>query len=75
MIELHVDSGEMAGIKLKCVVLSIEEKLEVVQMLKTSSQTVIAEKFRVGKSTVVAIKKNEAKLLTFKSATIDMGMS
>ena len=47
--------------------------MEIVQMLKTSSLKVIAEKFGVGKSTVTAIKKNEAKLLAFKSATIDMG--
>ena len=69
MIELHMDSGEMAG------VLSIEKKLEVVQMLKTSWQKVIAEKCGVRKSTVVATKKNEARLLAFKSSTINMGMS
>ena len=65
----------MAGIKRKCVVLSITQKLEIVEMLKTSSQTVITEKFGVGKSTVTTIKKNEAKLVAFKRATINMGMS
>ena len=34
-------------------------------MQKVSSQKVIAEKFEVGKGTVEAIKKNEAKLLAF----------
>ena len=57
IIKLHVDSGEMAGVKRKHVVLSIEEKLEVVQMLKTSSQKVIAEKFGVRKNTVAAIRR------------------
>ena len=47
----------MAGVKRKRVLLSIEEKLEVVQMLMTSPQKVIAEKFGVGKSTVAAIKR------------------
>ena len=74
IIELHVDSGEMAGVKCKRVVLSIE-KLEVVQMLKMSSQKVIALKFGVRKSTVAAIEKNEAKLLAFKSAIINNGMN
>ena len=42
-------SSEMTGVKYKQVLLLIEEKLEVVQMLKASSQKVIAEKFGVGK--------------------------
>ena len=75
IIELHVDSSKMAGVKRKHVILLIEEKLEVIQMLKTSSQKVIAEKFGVRKSTVVAIKKNEAKLVALKNAAIDMGMN
>ena len=66
-------SSKMAGVK--CVVLSIKEKLEVVHMLKTSSHKVIAEKFGVGISTVSAIKNNEAKLLAFKSELADIGMS
>ena len=74
-IELHVENGKMAGVKRKRLVLSIDQKLEIVEMLKTSLQKVVAEKFGVGKSTITAIKKYEAKLLAFKSATIDMGMS
>ena len=65
----------MAGVKHKRVALSITQKLEIVETLKTSSQTVITEKFGVGKSIVTAINKNKAKLVAFKCATIDMGMS
>ena len=55
----------MAGVKRKRVVLSIDQMLEIVEMLKTSLQMVVTEKFGVGKSTVMAVKKKEAKLPAF----------
>ena len=74
-IELHVESGKITGVKCKRAVLSTDQKLGIIEMLKTSSQNVVVEKFGVRKSTVTAIKKNEAKLLAFKSATINKGMN
>ena len=62
----------------KCerVVLSIEDKTEVMDMLnRGSSSTAIATKYSIVKSTISDIKKNKAKILTFKHEMADMGMS
>ena len=64
-----------AGVKRKCVVLLIEDKLKVIDMLKTSSQKVVAERFGVGKNTISDIKKNQLKILAFSSEMVNMGMT
>ena len=58
------------------VVLSIEDKTEVIDMLDHgSSLTAITAKYTIVKSTVSDIKKNKAKILPFKREMADMGMS
>ena len=65
-----------AGKKWKRVVLSIPDKLKVIEMLdKSTSYTVITEKFGTGRSTVGDIKKNREKILKFSKEMKDMGMS
>ena len=62
--------------KRKRLVLSIEEKVEVVAMLdKDISYTVIMERFGIGKSTVGDIWKNKEKILAFRREMVEMGMS
>ena len=62
--------------KRKRVVLSIEDKTEVIDMLDHgSSSTAIVAKYGIAKSTVSDIKKNKAKILAFKREMADMGMS
>ena len=51
-------------------VLSIEDKVAIIKQQESSSATVIAECYGVGKSTVSDIKKNRD-----KQETCDMGMS
>lgn len=61
--------------KRKRVVLTIEEKVKVLDMLDESvSYGVIAEKFGIGKSTVSDLKKNKEKIRSFQREMIDMGM-
>ena len=49
--------------KRKKVVLTIEEKLEILDSIKTgTSYTVISERYGVGRSTVADIKRNASKL-------------
>ena len=65
-----------ASVKQKRVVLSIADKVKIIEMLdKSASYTVIAEKFGIGKSTVGDIKKNREKILKFKTEMNDMGMT
>ena len=60
--------------KRKRVVLTIEQKLEVLKLVDSStSVTVICEKFGIGRSTVSNIKTNRAKLLSFKRELKEMG--
>ena len=64
-----------AHAKRKRIVLSISDKLEIVDLLdKSVSYTVICEKYGVGRSTVGDIKKNREKIISFKKEMIDMGM-
>ena len=52
--------------KRKRVVLTIQQKLEVIKLLDSSiSYTIICEKFGIGRSTVSDIKSNREKLLKF----------
>ena len=59
----------------KEVVLSIEQKQEIIELLKKgTSYTIISEKYGIGRSTVSDIKKNESKLNKFKKKMTDMGV-
>ena len=66
--------GAAAGItctKRKRVVLSIKDKLDIIELLKKCvSYKVICEKYGIGKRN---IKKNQSKIV-FKREMIDMGM-
>ena len=49
---------EKVGLKRKKVVLSIEEKLDILELIgKGTSYTIITEKYGIGKSTLTDIKK------------------
>ena len=64
------------SLKRKRVVSTIADKVKILELLdKSVSYTIIAEKFRIGKSTVGDIKKNREKVLKIKSEMIDMGMT
>ena len=65
-----------ATAKRKRVVLSINDKLEVLSLLdKSVSRSVICEKFGIGKSTVSDIWKNRDKVRAFKKDMVEMGMT
>ena len=65
-----------ATINRERVILSIEDKTEVINMLDHgSSLTAIAAKYGIVKSTVSDIKNNKEKILAFKREMADMGMS
>ena len=51
--------------KWKRTVLSIEDKVDIIKQLESSSANVIAKRYGVGKSTVSDIKKNRDKILLF----------
>ena len=60
--------------KRKKVVLTIEEKLEILGELKKGvSYTSISEKYGIGRSTVADIKKNESKLREYKERKTTFG--
>ena len=60
--------------KRKKVALTIEEKLEILDSIKTgTSYTVISERYRVGRSTMADIKRNASKLEKIKQKTVEMG--
>ena len=60
--------------KRKRVVLTVQQKLEVIKMLDNSiSYTIICEKFGIGRSTVSDIKSNREKLLKFNMELKEMG--
>ena len=64
------------NVKRKRVVLTITDKVKILELLdKSISYTIIAERFRIGKSTIGDIKKNREKFFKFKSEMIDMGMT
>ena len=61
--------------KQKEIVLSIEKKLEIIDSLqKGASQSVIAEKYGIGRSTTADIKKQERKLRSFKQRMTELGI-
>ena len=62
-------------VKRKKVVLTVENKLEIIELLrKGTTYTVISEKYGIGRSTITDIKKNEAKLRSFKEKMMEMGV-
>ena len=62
-------------VKQKKVVLTVENKLEIIDLLrKGTSYTVISEKYGIGRSTITNIKNNEAKLKSFKEKMTEMGI-
>ena len=62
--------------KRKRVVLTIEDKLEVLKLIdKSTSYTIICEKYGIGRSTVSDIKKNREKILKFQKEIKEMGTS
>ena len=64
-----------ASTKKKRAVLTIEEKVKVLDMLdKSVSYSIITEKFGTGKSTVSDLKKNKEKIRGFQREMMDMGM-
>ena len=66
--------ADCATIKRKKVVLSINQKLKIIELLqKGTSYTVISERYGIGWSTVADIK-NEVKLKAFTWKMKDMGV-
>ncbi len=66
----------MASNKRKRIVLTIGDKLKVLDMLdKSVSYTIIMESFGIGKCTVGDIKKNREKIMKFRKEIVEMGMS
>ena len=65
----------MATGKRKRIVLSIEDKVKIIDLLdKSVSYSVIMAKFGIGKSTVSGINKNREKIRSFSREMVDMGM-
>ena len=61
--------------KRKRVVLTLTQKLEVLNMLdKSVSYSNICRKFNIGRSTVGDIQKKREKILQFKKDTVEMGV-
>ena len=66
--------AEAVKTKRKRVVLSIEDKLEIIKLIdKSVSYTIICEQYGIGRSTVGDIKKNRAKIISFKKNLVEMG--
>ena len=60
--------------KRKRVVLTIKEKVNIIQLLeKGTSYTVISEKYGIGRSTVGDIRKNKDKILKFSRDAAETG--
>ena len=69
------ESTNAAKPKRKRTVLSIEEKLAIIKQLESSSANVIAERYGIGKDTVLDIKKKRDKILCFNQEMHNMGIS
>ena len=48
--------------------------MDILKLTKTTSTTIIAKQYRIGKSTISSIKKNREKILRFQQEMTDMGM-
>ena len=65
----------MATGKRKRIVLSIEDKVKIIDLLdKSVSYSVIVAKLGIGKSTVSGINKNREKIRSFSREMVDIGM-
>ena len=65
-----------AGGQHKRVILTIENKLKILEMIdKSVSYGIISEKFGTVKSTVGDIKKSKEKILQFRREMVEMGMT
>ena len=61
--------------KRKRVVLSIDEKMEILKLIdKDVSYSIIMDKYGIGRSTVSDIKKNKDSIMAFKRQAAEMGM-
>ena len=56
-------------------VLTIDEKVDILQLFEASSLTAIAWKYNVGRSTISDIRRNKEKILLYKKDMVEMGMS
>ena len=61
--------------KRKKIVLSIEQKLEIIDLLQAgASCSIIAEKYEIGRSTITDLKKQVRKLRSFKRGMTELGL-
>ena len=60
--------------KLKRTVLTIKDKVKILKLVDTTSSTIIAERYGIGKSTISDIKRNTEKITKFEMEMTDMGM-
>ena len=61
--------------KRKKIVLNIEQKLEVIDLLqKGASYSTVADKYGIGRSTIADIRKSAEKLRSFKQRMTEMGV-
>ena len=61
--------------KRKRVVLSIDDKIEVLKLVdKGTSYTIIMEKYGIGRATVSDIKKKRSSIMDFRRQTKEMGV-
>ena len=56
-------------------VLTIDEKVDILQLFEALSLTAIARKYNVGRSTISDIRRNKEKILSYKKDMVEMGMS
>ena len=69
------ESTNAAQPKRKRTFLSIEDKVAIIKQLESSSANVIAERYGIGKDTVLDIKKKWDKILCFNQEMHNMGIS
>ena len=63
--------------KRKRVVFTIEQKCDIISQMRsgTGSLSSLANKYGVGRSTILDIKRNGEKILQFRREKMEMGMS
>jgi tRNA G10 N-methylase Trm11 len=65
----------MSDLKRKCVVLSIQQKLEIIEQLeKSRNAKQLALQFGIGEQTVHDLEKKKNKLISFASSSSSSGM-
>ena len=58
------DAG--SKLKQKRKVLSIDKKVHFLKELESTSATILSEKYGIGKSAIIDIKRNQKQILEFK---------